>query len=274
MVALSLFRITESRCSVKRVSRNFQRRRLTLTASLFAVLLVASSLPANAHQPVNLSATDSKVSASPILVDGTISFAIYASMTTTSPSRTFRLFLAESENLDIQYLILNQKPENSLTTSQLPVISYLSPSGKSLTLKINERTPFYEPFSKKKYLYLSRISTIGEAGIYTITIRAKRSSSVVIAVGSREISGDILKTGKLQGQCPSSNSPGAEITKVSADQLISMSERAAQACAASLKWGFRVVSRDGEEFPVTLDYRMDRVNVTIVSDKVTEVSVG
>ena len=140
MVALSLFRITESRCSVKRVSRNFQRRRLTLTASLFAVLLVASSLPANAHQPVNLSATDSKVSTSPILVDGTISFAIYASMTTTSPSRTFRLFLAESENLDIQYLILNQKPENSLTTSQLPVISYLSPSGKSLTLKIDRKS--------------------------------------------------------------------------------------------------------------------------------------
>jgi hypothetical protein len=35
-----------------------------------------------------------------------------------------------------------------------------------------------------------------------------------------------------------------------------------------------VVARDGEEFPITMDYSTARVNLTVVDDVVTEVYVG
>jgi len=240
-------------------------------ALLVALILAA---PAGAHQPVNLSAAHSKIASSPIMVDGTISFAVYAAMTTSSPTRSFRFFLSKGETLGLEYLILDQRPENALSTAQLPVVTYTSPGGRTTTMKINERTAFYEPFGRKKYLYLSRVSAVGEEGIYTVTIRAKRSSSVVIAVGTKEIRGIVLDVGNSQGQCPLPLGRGMEIAQSAADQLLGMSERSSQACAAANKWGYRVISRDGEDFPVTLDYRMDRINVTVVADKVTAVSIG
>lgn len=233
-----------------------------------------SATTSGAHQPVTLNSSHAKSGSSPILVDGTISFAIYASMTSSSPARSFRFYLTQGERLDLQYLILDQRPENQLASSNLPVVSYTSPKGKVVTMKINERTSFFEPFSQKKYLYLSRISSAGEEGVYTVTIRAKRNSSVVIAVGTRETPGLVLNVGTGSGQCPIAGRAGTEIAMSAANQILGMSERSAQACAAAQGWGFRVVARDGEEFPVTLDYRMDRINVTVVSNKVTEVTIG
>jgi len=42
-----------------------------------------------------------------------------------------------------------------------------------------------------------------------------------------------------------------------------MKEGEAESCAAQLDWIYRVVSREGEDFPATLDYRVDRISVTI-----------
>jgi len=39
-------------------------------------------------------------------------------------------------------------------------------------------------------------------------------------------------------------------------------------------WQVRIAARDGETFPLTMDYREDRVNLTIVDAVVTEVLIG
>ncbi|MEY2609934.1 MAG: hypothetical protein RLZZ128_583 [Actinomycetota bacterium] len=65
-----------------------------------------------------------------------------------------------------------------------------------------------------------------------------------------------------------------EISVAEAERLVGLSESAALDTAKVNGWEARVVSRDGVDLAVTMDYRMDRVNLTIVDDKVTASTVG
>jgi cytochrome b involved in lipid metabolism len=160
-----------------------------------AVLVAALAFPvaAQAHQPVALLATDTSPDKGPLLVDGTVSFAIRASFTKANEVRAFRAQLAAGDSLAIQYLIVDKKPENKLKNSQLPVVTVTSPTGKRMTLKINERAPFFEPYSSTNYFYLSRYSAEAEAGIYAISIKSKAKSSVTVAIGEKEIQGEVRR---------------------------------------------------------------------------------
>lgn len=64
------------------------------------------------------------------------------------------------------------------------------------------------------------------------------------------------------------------ITQDAADTLLGMTEGDATKMAGNNGWGVRVGQRDDEMFALTMDYRMDRVTLTIVADEVTKVDVG
>jgi hypothetical protein len=78
------------------------------------------------------------------------------------------------------------------------------------------------------------------------------------------------------GVCPqlSALDKSAGISVVRANTLIGMKEGEAESCAAQLDWMYRVVSRDGEDFPATLDYRLDRVSVTVKNGLITRADIG
>lgn len=78
------------------------------------------------------------------------------------------------------------------------------------------------------------------------------------------------------GVCPQPSALDASsgITVARANALIGMKEIDAESCAAQLQWGYRVVSRDGEDYPATLDYRLDRVSVTIKNGLISRADVG
>lgn len=141
-------------------------------------------------------------------------------------------------------------------------------------MKIKERSPFYEPYGKKNYFFLSRISRGGEAGIYSITATAKTNSSVVIAIGRTETKGEYLEVGSGAGTCPATLKSEEIISEARANQLISMSEVEAEICSAANSWIYRIGEKDGEGFMLTKDYRTNRVTVSIESGLITKVSVG
>ena len=165
--------------------------------SLVAALVLAFSIlpagSANAHQPVFLLPTDTTPSAGPLLVDGTVSFAIRASFTKSGQKQAFRAALKEGDSLEIQYLIVDKKPENTLKNTMLPQLVVTSPSGKKLTMKLNERTKFYEPYGRTNYLYLARYSAPAEAGIYQFVATSRARAAITIAVGDKEIPGEVLR---------------------------------------------------------------------------------
>ena len=245
------------------------------SSSLFVALaLILSGGPVLAHYPVNLKASHNTLSKSPILLDGTISFAVYADFNKAKDKRSVRFALKEGDDLNVEYLIVDAAPTNRLKSSQLPSIAITTPSGKKIAMKINERSPFYEPYGKKNYFFLSRISQSAEAGIYSITATAKTKSSAVIAIGRTEIRGEYLEVGSSAGKCPITVKSEEMISEARASQLISMSELEAEVCAAANSWIYRIGERDGEAFILTKDYRINRVTVSIESGFITKVSVG
>ena len=163
--------------------------------AIIALLVLAflGGTTAHAHQPVELLNSDTTAAKGPLLLDGTVSFAVRASFAKAGEKKAFRADLKAGDSLAIQYLIVDKKPENALKNTLLPQLVVTSPSGKSLTIKFTERTKFYEPYGKTNYLYLSRYSAAAEAGTYSFTLTARAKASVTIAVGEREVPGEVIR---------------------------------------------------------------------------------
>lgn len=167
--------------------------RRAITTAIALALAISLAPPASAHQPVVLLDTDTTPSAGPLLVDGTISFAIRASFTKSGQKKAFRAALKDGDQLSVQYLIVDKKPESALKNSLLPQLVITSPTGKKIAITLNERTKFFEPFGRTNYLYLSRFTAPAESGIYSFLITARAKAAITIAVGDRETQGEVFR---------------------------------------------------------------------------------
>jgi hypothetical protein len=63
-------------------------------------------------------------------------------------------------------------------------------------------------------------------------------------------------------------------TTMWAQELIGMSEGAAEKCAVDAGYTWRVTERDGEMFAMTMDYYPTRINVAVENGVVTEAFSG
>jgi hypothetical protein len=161
--------------------------------ALAILLSIFTPATASAHQPVQLNNQDTSAAKGPLLVDGTVSFAVRASFAKARDVRAFRAQFKEGDSLEVQYLIIDKAPENKLKVNQLPTLVVTSPSGVRQVMKLNERTKFFEKYSGTNYLYLGRSSSAAEPGIYSFTLTARTRSAVTIAVGDREVPGDVIR---------------------------------------------------------------------------------
>ncbi len=160
---------------------------------MVVALCVVGSGVAVAHQPVVLMDTDTTAAKGPLLVDGTVSFAIRASFTKAGQKKAFRAQFKDGDGLEVQYLIVDKKPESVLKSTQLPTLAVTGPGGFKLTMKLNERTKFFEPYGKTNYLYLGRYSGTAKAGVYSFVITSRAKSAITVAVGDREVPGEVVR---------------------------------------------------------------------------------
>ena len=163
-----------------------------LLAMVIALAVVGSGV-AVAHQPVVLLNSDTTAAKGPLLVDGTVSFAVRASFAKAGEKKAFRAQFQEGDALEVQFLIMDKKPENALKMSQLPTLVVTGPGGFKTTMKLNERTKFLETYSQTTYLYLGRYSGMAKAGIYSFVITARAKSAITVAVGDKEIPGEVAR---------------------------------------------------------------------------------
>ena len=167
--------------------------RKTFISLSLTVALLGLCTPANAHQPVVLLNSDKTAASGPLLVDGTISFAVRAAFTKAGQKKAFRAGFKSGDTVAVQLLIVDKRPENRLKNSQIPSLTITSPSGKKTTLKITERTKFFEPYTSTDYLYLSRYTEPAEAGIYNFVVTSRSKAAVTIGVGDKEIPGEVIR---------------------------------------------------------------------------------
>jgi len=238
---------------------------------LLAVLMLLPMPVVYAHQPVAITDAHTSAKAGPIMVDGTISFAMRVNFTKANQERGFRISLKEDELLNFEYLIIDRAPENRLATSKLPVVTITAPDGTKQVIKLNERSKFYEPYGRTNYLFLSRFSETAKAGIYEFSIKSKGKAGITVSTGSKEVRGEIYQP----RQCPAAQATTpVEITNAQAATLIGMKKQSAISCIQSLGGITRVAQEDGQFFPLTKDYRTDRVDLFITKGVITKVSVG
>jgi hypothetical protein len=184
--------------------------------AMVVALCVMGSGVAVAHQPVVLMDTDTTAAKGPLLVDGTVSFAIRASFTKAGQKKAFRAQFKDGDGLEVQYLIVDKKPESGLKSTQLPTLAVTGPGGFKLTMKLNERTKFFEPYGKTNYLYLGRYSGTAKAGVYSFVITSRAKSAITVAVGDREVTGEVVR-----GTAPSvTPSPVATPTPTSTPTVV------------------------------------------------------
>ena len=167
-----------------------------LLTGVLAFSIISSGISSgvvHAHQPVVLLDSDKTAAAGPLLVDGTVSFAIRAAFNKAGEKKAFRAQFKEGDVLAVQYLIVDKKPENTLKKSQLPTVVITGPGGFKSSMKINERTNFYEPYGGTNYFYLARYSAVAKAGIYNFVITGKAKSEITLAVGQQEIRGEVVR---------------------------------------------------------------------------------
>ena len=242
-------------------------------ATLLVMLILATNAPSSqAHQPVLLTNTNSNADKGPILVDGTISFAIRANFTKPNQTQGFRASLKAGELVNFEYLIVDKAPENKLANNKLPVATITDPTGKKTVIKFTERSKFFEPYGRTNYLYLARFSQTAVDGIYKFTLQSKAKAAITVAVGSKETFGEVLTA----ATCPAWEKPIGEsiILPAYAESLVGMKKESAQSCAVKLGWQYRIGQEDDQLFALTRDYRLDRITVTIKSGLITQAVVG
>ena len=99
--------------------------------------------------------------------------------------------------------------------------------------------------------------------------------AVLVLVGCGANADEKPDTKTPPASCPPSDPADmTAITQERADMLIGFTESDAESCAAQIGWAFRVGERDGESFPLTEDYSLQRVTVSVTKDLVTAVAVG
>jgi hypothetical protein len=239
--------------------------------SLVTVFSLCNTGLATAHQPVELGSKNTRANQGPILVDGTISFALRANFSKANQERGFRASLKQGELLNFEYLIIDKAPENKMALSKLPTVTITAPDGAKSIVKFTERTKFFEPYGRTNYLYLARFSSTAVDGIYNFSIKSKAKASITVSTGSRETLGQVFQP----RICPSiEQQQPPTVTNAQAATLIGMKKDAAASCASKLSWGYRVGQEDDQLFALTKDYRLDRVTVVIKNGLITESIVG
>ena len=156
----------------------------------FVTLLVFTSIlgsaVAQAHQPLVLLDSDTSASKGPLIVDGTLSFAVRAAFTKAGQKKAFRAQFKQGDELTVEYLIVDKKPENALRNTALPTLVITGPTGTKFTMKYTERTKYYEPYGRVNYLYLGRLNSGAQSGIYSFEITSKSRAAITIGIGKKE----------------------------------------------------------------------------------------
>jgi len=188
-----------------------------LIASVLASLFIGSTIGltlgsgvANAHQPLVLFDSDTSAAKGPLIVDGTLSFAVRAAFTKAGQKKAFRAQFKEGDELTVQYLIVDKKPENALRKTSLPTLVITSPIGTKVTMKFTERTKYFEPYGGTNYLYLGRYSSEAQSGIYSFDITSKSRAAITIGVGEKEgVVGEVVRGSYVAPKASPAATPSA-----------------------------------------------------------------
>jgi len=157
---------------------------LALLAS--AALVVVAAGPASAHDPIILTEQQRTAEKGPLLMDGTVSFAVYGAINGVEDTRGFRVRFAAGDTFVLSALVPDLAPERSLARRDLPNVRIRTPGGQELPLAPGAVTTFAEPFTKTNYRRYLEWSAPAEAGDYEVVISGSVPARFTVSIGEQE----------------------------------------------------------------------------------------
>ncbi len=159
---------------------------------LLIALVLFGLLPASiaaAHDPIILTSEQQTPADGPLLVDGTVSFALYGSLEAADDTRGFRVNFNAGDPLYISILIPDLAPENTLDDVSLPFVNMEDPNGTTVKLAITQKVSFPEPYTGTNYVRLTEFRGTAIGGTYLITVTGKSAARFTVSVGEKEMFG-------------------------------------------------------------------------------------
>ena len=124
------------------------------------------------------------------------------------------------------------------------------------------------------YTFIAAEDENGYAGRYTVSALPDEYMHVTDAVDAVPATDVPVPDTAVAPAVDPAVDPDMSVAQDVADSVLGMSEVEATKTAEAKGLSVRVGSRDGEDFPLTMDYRTDRVTLTVVAGIVTAVTPG
>jgi len=162
------------------------RGRLLAALAVASATLALGAGTAFAHDPIFVSES-TPPEASPLIEDGTISFATYGRIERDGGSSSVRVRLEAGERLGIDLLVPDREPERSEHEYTHLSVKVTNPDGTTNVYRAGDvQDRFDEPFSKTSYLRLLREGTASTGGVHIITVTSERPTRFTLATGVTE----------------------------------------------------------------------------------------
>jgi hypothetical protein len=116
--------------------------------------------------------------ARPLLLDGTVSFALYGTLLTPNDHRGFRARFRAGDTLTLRLLVPDIEPERSLAPEQRPVLIVTEPGGQSRIVHFSAVSRFTESFSGTKFLQYVSLAEPAVAGDYGFIVDGQTPATV------------------------------------------------------------------------------------------------
>jgi hypothetical protein len=125
------------------------------------------------------------------------------------------------------------------------------------------------------YTFIAAEDEFGYVGRYTVSALPDEYMQVTDAVDAVPATDvPVPDTAVALPSVDPAVEPDMTVAQEVADSVVGMSEAEATKTAEAKGLTVRVGSRDGEDFALTMDYRTDRVTLTVIADKVTAATPG
>ncbi len=161
-------------------------RRLLVAVATAIVIVALAAGTAYAHDPIFISES-TPPEASPLIEDGTISFATYGRIDRPGGSASVRVRLKAGERLGLDLLVPDREPERSERDFTHLSVKATNPDGTTSSFQAGAaQERFDEPFSKTSYLRLLREGVISTGGVHVVTVTSTRPTRFTLATGVTE----------------------------------------------------------------------------------------
>lgn len=160
--------------------------RVAVACATAAIVFLSGAAPAWAHDPIILTPQQMTPASGPLLLDGTVSFALYGTLEAPGDTRGFRARFKAGDTLTLSALVPDLPPERNLARGDLPAVTVRTPAGEEIRLAPGAITTFEEPFTSTRYRRYLEWSTPATAGDYGVVVSGPVPARFTVSVGTQE----------------------------------------------------------------------------------------